>query len=583
MARPKKASQQDAQDTSMGFTPERFEKELKDLASKAKSNTWSNTVVEQVAIYVKTLALLTLLGVYSHASQLALSPVYGSISAATWHSKVVMAGCFIGWAGNLAFRQILAVKTSQLLPLVAIYVPMVQCFLYRFSQTLGPQYGPLVTEAVTLFPLAILSAASVADCLDGADMSLLPKFLGEAAPGLGSWGTFKLVEHIAEMHLRKHVGTMFWYTRVGIEVLLAGSYTLLAPSKYLVLAVPALIHTAMFNPHVSTPTATALLNDTMLADNWMLLDRRESVTGYISVVENTNSKMRVMRADHSLLGGDWVEWRKEQVVEPVYAVFVTLEAVRLVEREVPLADADAKALVIGLGIGTAPSALVSHGIDTTVVEIDPVVYEFAQRHFQLKENRPAVIEDAVKYTTRAANETNEVYDYIVHDVFTGGAEPVNLFTLEFFQNLYTLLKPDGVIVINYAGNLMLPTPKIIVRTILQQFPTCRIFRENPADQKAIAESGIDFTNMMIFCRKTEGALTFRPVVKEDCLNSVSRQNFLKPLNEMLPRDLFSIGSDEEGILLRNGTDKVSKGQQVNSDGHWAIMRKSLPASLWERW
>lgn len=330
----------------MGFTPERFEKELKDLAAKAKGNTWSNTVIEQVTIYVKSLALLTLLGVYSHASQLALSPVYGSISAATWHSKVVMAGCFIGWAGNLAFRQLLAIKTSQLLPLIAIYVPTVQCFLYRFSQTLGPQYGPLVTEILTLFPVAILSAASVADSLDGADMSLLPKFLGDAAPGLGSWGTFKLVEHIAEMHLRKHIGTMFLYTRVGIEVLLAGSYTLLAPSKYLVLTVPALIHTAMFNPHVSTPTATALLNDKMLADNWMLLDRRESVTGYISVVENTNSKMRVMRADHSLLGGDWVEWRKEQVVEPVYAVFVTLEAVRLVEREVPLADADAKALIM---------------------------------------------------------------------------------------------------------------------------------------------------------------------------------------------------------------------------------------------
>lgn len=109
----------------------------------------------------------------------------------------------------------------------------------------------------------------------------------------------------------------------------------------------------------------------------------------------------------------------------------------------------------GLGIGTTPSALVSHGIKTTVVEIDPAVYEFAQKHFQLKENQPAVIEDAVKYTTRAANETKEVYDYIVHDVFTGGAEPVNLFTLEFFQNLYTLLKPDGVIVIVSAATLIL--------------------------------------------------------------------------------------------------------------------------------
>lgn len=89
------------------------------------------------------------------------------------------------------------------------------------------------------------------------------------------------------------------------------------------------------------------------------------------------------------------------------------------------------------------------------MEIDPAVYEFAQKHFQLKENQPAVIEDAVKYTTRAANETNQVYDYIVHDVFTGGAEPVNLFTLEFFQNLYTLLKPDGVIVIVSAATLIL--------------------------------------------------------------------------------------------------------------------------------
>ena len=101
----------------------------------------------------------------------------------------------------------------------------------------------------------------------------------------------------------------------------------------------------------------------------------------------------------------------------------------------------------GLGIGTMPSALVSHGIETTVVEIDPAVYDFAQKYFQLRENRPPVIEDAVKYANKAANETKEVYAYIVHDVFTGGVEPVALFTYEFLNNLYTLLKPDGVIAI----------------------------------------------------------------------------------------------------------------------------------------
>ncbi|KAJ4858643.1 spermine/spermidine synthase domain-containing protein [Trichoderma breve] len=583
MARQKKATKDNAADTSMGFTPERFERELKDLASKAKNDTWSNRVLGQVVLYVKTLVLLTLLGVYSNASQLALSPVYGSIPAAAWHSKALMAGCFIGWAGNLAFRQVLPISTEKLLPLVALYVPVMQCFLYRFSQTLGANYGPLVTEGVTLVPMAILTAASVADNLEGVDLSSMPKVLADAVPGVGSWGTFKLIEHIAEMLLRKHVGTVFWYTRVGMEILLAGSYTVFAPSKYLALAIPALVHTAMFNPHVDTPTAMALLNTTMLADNWMILDRRESVTGYISVVEQTRSKMRVLRADHSLLGGDWAEWRGNQVTEPIYAIFVMLEAVRLVEREVPVADADAKALVIGMGIGTAPSALVSHGIETTVVEIDPVVYEFAQKYFQLRENHPAVIEDAVKYTNRAANETQDVYDYIVHDVFTGGVEPVDLFTFEFFQNLYTLLKSDGVIAINYAGDLRSPTPKAIVRTILKNFPTCRIFRENLPDDKAIAETGSDFTNMVIFCRKAKGALTFRNPVKEDYLNSPSRQNFLTPQNEVLPGDVFSNGKDEEGFLFRNGTDKVKEGQYANAAGHWAVMRSSLPATFWERW
>lgn len=94
-----------------------------------------------------------------------------------------------------------------------------------------------------------------------------------------------------------------------------------------------------------------------------------------------------------------------------------------------------------------PSAMVAHGIDTTVVEIDPVVHEFAAKYFQLRENNPPVLEDAIGYTARLVNESKKTFDYIVHDVFTGGAEPVELFTIEFLQNLRSLLKPDGVIAI----------------------------------------------------------------------------------------------------------------------------------------
>lgn len=111
--------------------------------------------------------------------------------------------------------------------------------------------------------------------------------------------------------------------------------------------------------------------------------------------------------------------------------------------------------ISGLGIGTTPSAFVEHGIDTTVVEIDPVVHEFAKQYFDLKENNPPVIADAVKYTAGLV-EGQKTYDYIVHDVFTGGAEPISLFTLEFLQGLSDLLKPNGVIAIvsTYSGPLL---------------------------------------------------------------------------------------------------------------------------------
>ena len=69
------------------------------------------------------------------------------------------------------------------------------------------------------------------------------------------------------------------------------------------------------------------------------------------------------------------------------------------------------------------------------------------KHFQLKENSPAVIKDAVVYTARLVDEAEKTYDYIVNDVFTGGIDPVDLFTLDFFQNLYTLLNNDSVVAI----------------------------------------------------------------------------------------------------------------------------------------
>jgi spermidine synthase len=100
----------------------------------------------------------------------------------------------------------------------------------------------------------------------------------------------------------------------------------------------------------------------------------------------------------------------------------------------------------GLGIGTTPAAFMAHGINTTIVEIDPVVHEFATKYFALPPLHTAVIADAVSYASQIA-QSKQRFDYIVHDVFTGGAEPVDLFTLEFLTDLRSSLNPGGAIAI----------------------------------------------------------------------------------------------------------------------------------------
>jgi len=255
--------------------------------------------------------------------------------------------------------------------------------------------------------------------------------------------------------------------------------------------------------------------------------------------------------------------------------------VRLIEVPERVPDAEATALVIGLGIGTTPAALMAHGINTTIVEIDPVVHEYATKYFALPPEHTAVIADAISYANAVAR-SGEQYDYVVHDVFTGGAEPVELFTVEFIQDLRSILKPSGVIAINYAGDLLLPSARIIVRTIRTVFPTCRVFRESEPSPDKIASDGRDFTNMVIFCTNAADKVTFRKPTETDFLHSGARKVFLMPEHEVDEAIFIEVESDG-GVLSRNDTERFKNWQQASALGHWAVMRTVLPDIVWENW
>lgn len=214
----------------------------------------------------------------------------------------------------------------------------------------------------------------------------------------------------------------------------------------------ALLISAAWRPQYRNGIASAYLGS--LPPDYRILARRESITGFISVGEYLLPEhrrwIRFLRADHSLLGGIWYDGPDSGPItdaESIYTAFHLQEAVRLVEPPPMLPEDRVKrrALIIGLGIGTAVQGLEQHGVQTTVVEIDPVVYGFARRFFGLAEPSGGVhLQDARAYLRQHGQEK---FDYIVHDVFTGGAIQAFLLTLEIWQDVANVLAPDGIVAI----------------------------------------------------------------------------------------------------------------------------------------
>jgi hypothetical protein len=585
------------------LTAENFEKELQALAAKAREETTFRSVMRSVAVAFQAAQILACAAVYSNLSQLALAPVYGSIPASIWHSSLVVTACLLGWSLNLRLQKLLPRKPIFFLASIAAYIPMLQYFLLQLSSYLGPIYGPPLTETLTYVPLLVFSASAVAEILEDLDLSALPNTVAEAVPGIGSFFFFRAVERFSMPFIVNNIGASLLQSRVGLQLVVSGILARIAPSNVLLFALPALFHAAFLNPHVQTSFATFDMNMKMERDlGWKVLARTDSVTGYISVLENTRAKYRALRCDHSLLGGMWLKSDKVTMSESIFGVFNMLEAVRLVEVPQSPDPWSTNALVMyvpfpqfqtlsngnfsGLGIGTTPSALISHGINTTIVEIDPKVHSYAVEYFSLPENHTPVIADAVQYTASLASSNSQPrFNYIIHDVFTGGAEPVALFTTEFFSNLHKIMKPNGVIAINYAGDLLLPSARLVVNTILATFPTCRVYRELPSPTPAEIESqGGDFTNMVIFCTLVaKKPLTFRKPVEADFLSSFTRRQFLLPEHEIPLKEFEWREGEDTRVLSKDDTGRLEGWHRTSAVGHWGVMRGVVPSGVWENW
>jgi len=264
----------------------------------------------------------------SYVSQLSLAPVYGEIPSSLHHDKIVSGVFFSVWLLKGLVREF-PVKLSALIPVLVLHTPGILHFVFRYSTKWGAVNGPIYTEALTYYPVLFLSVYAAATLMQFNNIVL------DAIPAGISYAIFSIARSTIPGLLQDNIGSSWPLTRCGLHHVLGGLYAALSPSLLLATGIAAIFHSANENPMcVLTPA----LNQTLSAYNHTIIARHESNTGYISVLENFQLGYRVLRCDHSLLGGEWQRppvgfenMDRPNFKEPIYSIFVIMEAVRLIE------------------------------------------------------------------------------------------------------------------------------------------------------------------------------------------------------------------------------------------------------------
>jgi SAM-dependent methyltransferase len=286
-----------------------------------------------------------------------------------------------------------------------------------------------------------------------------------------------------------------------------------------------------------------------------VIDRAQSLYGLVEVIEDTSRGVRFLRADHSVIGAQFT-----RDGSPGFAFIHQLEVLRF------LRPGAKDLLEIGLGIGSLPMALRPYGITADVVEIDPAVVRFAQKDFGFATAGEIHVEDARTFVAR----TDRRYDLIVHDTFTGGSTPEHLMSLQVIRRLREILRPGGVLAVNFAGYQRGPKAAAswaVARTLRAVFPIVRIFRDSdPKDRPD------EVGNMIFFA--SEAALDFIVPVGARFESDVCESTLRSLESWEVLRDV------PDGPIVTDERNPLTRLQLPIAEDHFTAMNSLLPPEVW---
>lgn len=228
----------------------------------------------------------------------------------------------------------------------------------------------------------------------------------------------------------------------------------------------------------------------------------ESPYGWVRVVDQPAQDIRWLMSGGSTIGAEQL------------SSGLSVLGYQYVVGQLPLFNPQAdSALLVGLGSGHLVNTYAEFGISTDSMEIDPVVADLATRYFNFTPTGDVIVGDA-RYQI---NHLTKTYDFIIHDCFTGGAEPIHLLSVEMFQKLKERLNPGGILALNFVG---LTTEgdqapvEAVAKTLDQVFPYRRTFGSDPSatfndyvffvsDEPLVLDTALSYRNQVRWLESRE--------------------------------------------------------------------------------
>ena len=202
-------------------------------------------------------------------------------------------------------------------------------------------------------------------------------------------------------------------------------------------------------------------------NSFQILSERESLYGWVRVIEEPARDLRFLTSDASMIGAAGISDGNSRLG---YQKIVGL---------IPaLAPKMSRALIIGLGAGHMAKTLEDqYGMVVDTLEIDPAVANAASKYFGFKPTGQAIVGDA-RYEI---GHLKGPYDLIIHDCFTGGSEPAHLLTVETLKQLRGLLSSNGILALNFVGFASDKSAALssVAKTIEQVFLHQSVFMAEP--------------------------------------------------------------------------------------------------------